>query len=246
MKRERAVILARGLGTRMRQATDGDLAPESGAGRRDRRQGDDADRRPAARRGRAQFVSGSMSPAVPRLHPLGAGRRRLHRRLPGRRAGPRGDGAHYAGAGRPRRIRLAFAVQDEPIGTANAVAAAEAWTGDDPFLVINGDNYYAVRTLASLVGRAGAATALYRAETLVAQSNIPPDRIRAFALGVVEDGRLARIVEKPTPEQAAALGDTALVSMTCWRMPPAIHAACRARRRDRCAASSSWSTRSTR
>ncbi len=84
-----------------------------------------------------------------------------------------------------------------------------------------------MRTLASLVGRAGAATALYRAETLVAHSNIPPDRIRAFALGVVDDGRLARIVEKPTPEQAAALGDTALVSMTCWRMPPAIHAACR-------------------
>ena len=93
---------------------------------------------------------------------------------------------HYAGAGRPRRLSLAFAVQDEPIGTANAVAAAAAWTGDDPFLVINGDNYYAVRTLASLVGRAGAATALYRAETLVARSNIPPERIRAFALGVVE------------------------------------------------------------
>jgi glucose-1-phosphate thymidylyltransferase len=133
---------------------------------------------------------------------------------------------HYGGPGTPRRLRLAFAVQEEPIGTANAVAAAETWTGDDPFLVINGDNYYAVRTLASLVGRAGAATALYRAETLLARSNIPADRIRAFALGVVEDGRLARIVEKPTPEQAAALGD-ALVSMTCWRMPPAIHAACR-------------------
>jgi glucose-1-phosphate thymidylyltransferase len=104
---------------------------------------------------------------------------------------------HYAGAGRPRRLRLSFAVQEAPIGTANAVAAAETWTGDDPFLVINGDNYYAVRTLASLVGRAGAATALYPAETLLARSNIPADRIRAFALGVVEDGRLARIVEKP-------------------------------------------------
>jgi glucose-1-phosphate thymidylyltransferase len=134
---------------------------------------------------------------------------------------------HYTGAGRPRRIRLAFAVQDEPIGTANAVNAAEAWTGGDPFLVVNGDNYYAVPTLASLVGRPGAATALYRVETLVARSNVPIERIRAFALGVVEDGRLARVVEKPSPEEAAALGETALVSMTCWRMPPAIHAACR-------------------
>jgi glucose-1-phosphate thymidylyltransferase len=134
---------------------------------------------------------------------------------------------YYRGPGAPRRIALAFAVQDEPIGTANAVAAAEAWTGADPFLVINGDNYYAVRTLAALTGRAGAATALYRPETLVTRSNIPPDRIRAFALGVVEHGALARIVEKPTPEQATALGRDALVSMTCWRMPPAIHAACR-------------------
>jgi glucose-1-phosphate thymidylyltransferase len=120
-----------------------------------------------------------------------------------------------------------FAVQEEPIGTANAVAAAEAWTRDDHFLVINGDNYYAPRTLASLTGRGGAATALYPAATLVGKSNIPADRIRAFALGVVEDGALARIVEKPTPQEAAALGDSALVSMTCWRMPPAIHAACR-------------------
>jgi glucose-1-phosphate thymidylyltransferase len=134
---------------------------------------------------------------------------------------------HYSGAGRPRRLSLAFAVQDEPIGTADAVAAAAAWTGDDPFLVINGDNYYAVPTLASLVGRAGAATALYPVETLVARSNIPVKRIRAFALGVVEEGYLARIVEKPTPEQTAALGEAALVSMTCWRMPAAIHAACR-------------------
>jgi glucose-1-phosphate thymidylyltransferase len=123
-------------------------------------------------------------------------------------------------------VCLVVAPDHEAMARHNAVAAAETWTGDDPFLVINGDNYYAVRTLASLVGRAGAATALYRAETLLARSNIPADRIRAFALGVVEDGRLARIVEKPTPEQAAALGG-ALVSMTCWRMPPAIHAACR-------------------
>ena len=133
---------------------------------------------------------------------------------------------HYSGPGTPRRLRLAFAVQEAPIGTADAVAAAEPWTGDDPFLVINGDNYYAVPTLASLVGRPGAATALYRADTLLAKSNIPADRIRAFALGVVEDGRLTRVVEKPTPAQAAALGG-ALVSMTCWRMPPEIHAACR-------------------
>jgi glucose-1-phosphate thymidylyltransferase len=134
---------------------------------------------------------------------------------------------YYRGPGAPRRVRLDFAVQEAALGTADAVAAAAAWTGADPFLVINGDNYYAVRTLAALTGRAGAATVLFRADALVARSNIPPDRIRAFALGVVEHGALARIVEKPTPDEVAALGAPALVSMTCWRMPAAIHDACR-------------------
>jgi dTDP-glucose pyrophosphorylase len=219
--RERAVILARGLGTRMRQAAGEDLDP--------------------AQAQAAESGAKAMMPiAVP---PAGAGAAAVSRPFLDYILSALADAGYtdaclvvapdhesmaryYTGAGRPRRLRLAFAVQDEPIGTANAVAAAEAWTGDDPFLVINGDNYYAVRTLASLVGRGDAATALYRADTLLAKSNIPADRIRAFALGVIEDGRLARIVEKPTPEQAAALGD-AFVSMTCWRMPPAIHAACR-------------------
>jgi glucose-1-phosphate thymidylyltransferase len=209
--RERAVVLARGLGTRMRQATGGELdheqarAAEAGA----------KAMMPITGRPFLDYILSALADAgytdvclvVAPNHETIA--------------------HHYAGAGRPRRIRLDFAVQDQPIGTADAVAAAEAWTGDDPFLVINGDNYYAVRTLASLVGRRGAATALYRPDALLAKSNIPAERIRAFALGVVEEGRLARIVEKPTPEQAAALGDTALISMTCWRMPPAIHAACR-------------------
>ncbi len=226
MRRERAVILARGLGTRMRQATDGELdleqaqAADTGAKAMMPIAGPMRD--PAG-----AFVSGSVSRpfldySLSALADAGYTDVCLvvapdHEAI----------AEHYAGAGQPRRLSLAFAVQDEPIGTGNAVAAAEAWTGDDPFLVINGDNYYAVPTLASLVGRAGAATALYPAETLVARSHIPLERIRAFALGVVEDGHLARIVEKPTPEQTAALGDAALVSMTCWRMPPAIHAACR-------------------
>jgi len=228
VKRERAVVLARGLGTRMRQATEGaDLrdpiqmqAAETGAKAMMPIVG-------LLRDASGTIVSGSMSrPFLDYILSALADAGYTDVCLvvaPDHEAMAR----HYSGPGAPRRISLAFAVQDEPIGTANAVAAAEAWTGDDSFLVINGDNYYAVRTLASLVGRGDAATALYRADALVAQSNIPMDRIRAFALGVVEDGRLARIVEKPTPEQAAALGDRALVSMTCWRMPPAIHAACR-------------------
>jgi glucose-1-phosphate thymidylyltransferase len=220
--RERAVILARGLGTRMRQGTGGELAPAQAKAAES-----------GAKAMMPLIVPGTGGSAAAASRPFldyslsalaDAGYTDVCLVVaPNHEAMAR----YYTGPGTPRRLRLAFAVQEEPIGTANAVAAAEAWTGADPFLVVNGDNYYAVRTLASLVGRAGAATALYPPDTLLARSNIPADRIRAFALGVVEAGRLARIVEKPTPEQAAALGH-ALVSMTCWRMPPAIHAACRA------------------
>ncbi len=153
--RERAVILARGLGTRMRQATDVDLDPDQARAAETGAKAMMPITIPHAGGG-AGDQAGAISLAVPRLHPLRPRGRRLHRRVPGGRAHYDETMAHYyEGAGRPRRVRLAFAVQDEPIGTANAVAAAEAWTGDDPFLVINGDNYYAVRTLASLVGRGG-------------------------------------------------------------------------------------------
>ena len=214
MTRERAVILARGLGTRMRQASDSTLDPDQA--------------RAAAAGAKAMMPIGGASASRPFLDYILSALADAGYTDVCLVVAPDHDAMarYYRGEGAPHRIRLDFAVQDEPIGGANAVAAAEAWTGDDHFLVINGDNYYAVRTLASLVGRAGAATALFRAETLLARSNIPRERIQAFALGVIEDGRLARIVEKPTPEQAAALGD-AFVSMTCWRMPPEIHAACR-------------------
>jgi glucose-1-phosphate thymidylyltransferase len=216
VKRERAVILARGLGTRMREAAGGDLGPDQARAAA----GGAKAMMPLAVAGAASarpFLDYSLSALAD------AGYTDVCLVV-----APDHDAiaAYYRGPGAPRRIRLDFAVQEAPIGTANAVAAAAGWTGADPFLVINGDNYYAVRTLASLAGRSGAAAALYRADALVAQSNIPAERIQAFALCEVVDGRLTRIVEKPTPAQAAALPG-ALVSMTCWRMPPAIHAACR-------------------
>jgi glucose-1-phosphate thymidylyltransferase len=219
MTGERAVILARGLGTRMRQAADGDLAPDqaSAAASGAKAMMPLAVEAPGGGRTARPFLDYILSA----LADAGYTDACLvvapdHRAM----------ADYYAGPGRPRRIQVAFAVQEAPIGTADAVHAARAWTGHDPFLVINGDNYYAVRTLRSLAGRPGAATALFRTEELVARSNIPRERIQAFALCVVEEGRLIRIVEKPTPAQAASLPD-ALVSMTCWRMPPAIHDACR-------------------
>jgi dTDP-glucose pyrophosphorylase len=132
---------------------------------------------------------------------------------------------YYTRERRPSRIEVSFATQLEPLGTANAVLAAEDFAGSDEFLVLNSDNYYPADVLQSLqrLGRPGAV--LFEAASLVSHSNIPQDRIRAFAYCVVDvEGFLADIVEKPAVEH---FDGTKLVSMNCWRFGPGIFAACR-------------------
>ncbi|MFV0407057.1 MAG: nucleotidyltransferase family protein [Propioniciclava sp.] len=120
------------------------------------------------------------------------------------------------------RVRIRFAVQEQPLGTANAVQAAATVVGDDRFLVINSDNFYPAEALRQLHHARGAATLGFEAATLVAQSNIPAERVDSYALLTTdEDGFLSGIVEKPTPAQRAALGARARVSMNAWLLTPA-------------------------
>ena len=117
---------------------------------------------------------------------------------------------HYAGPGAPRRLRLAFAVQDEPHRHRERRRRRRR---RGPATTRSSSSTATTTMLCGPWRRSSAAPAppprSIRRETLVARSNIPAERIRAFALGVVDDGRLARIVEKPTPAQAAALGGRA-------------------------------------
>jgi len=48
---------------------------------------------------------------------------------------------YYTRTAPPRRLRVVFAIQEEPRGTADAVLAAEEFTAGEEFLVINSDNY---------------------------------------------------------------------------------------------------------
>src|SRR5699024_11832309 len=62
---------------------------------------------------------------------------------------------------------------------------------------------------------------------LVERSNIPADRIRAFALVATDStGHLTDIVEKPDEATLSAYGEEAPVSMNAWLLPPAIFDAC--------------------
>ena len=50
----------------------------------------------------------------------------------------------------PKRVRLEFAEQASPRGTADAVYAARQFAGDDGFVVVNGDNLYPVAACRAL------------------------------------------------------------------------------------------------
>ncbi len=128
----------------------------------------------------------------------------------------------------PRRLRMAFAIQEEPRGTADAVLAAEQFTAGEDFLAINSDNYYPVSALVALADLSEPGIVLFERDALIAASNIPAERIASFAVCVVgEDGYLEAIVEKPDERTLADLGPDPPVSMNCWRFSSGIFAACR-------------------
>jgi glucose-1-phosphate thymidylyltransferase len=135
---------------------------------------------------------------------------------------------HYTKTRRPERVRVQFAVQARARGTADAVLAAERFAGRDPFLVLNADNYYPVDVYRALGALDGPGLAAFRRDALVRLGTIDPERVRSFALlRLTPAGDLEDIVEKPDEGTLAAAGESAYVSMNCWRFGPSIFEACR-------------------
>lgn len=135
---------------------------------------------------------------------------------------------YYEGPGRPGRLRITYAVQEIADGTARAVQAAQEFAGGDPFLALNSDNLYPVPVLRSLVALDGPGLPAFERESLVRDSGFPPDRVTGFAAVEVDaEGCLTRIVEKPGREYYDAAGPGVLVSMNLWRFDERIFDACR-------------------
>ena len=213
MRTTQALVLARGLGTRMRAAdpqakltTEQQHAAEAGM----------KAMMPIGGRPFLDYVLNAIADAG--IRRVGLVVAPVHHAL-----------AHnYEIETPPTRIEIDFVVQLEPRGTADAVLAAERWTGGEPFLVMNGDNLYPAVVLRDLAALEEPGLPGYRRGDLVASSNIPDERIASFALiEQDEDGYLARIVEKPTAERFAPAGENALVSMNVWRFDERIFQACR-------------------
>ncbi|MEX0886824.1 MAG: sugar phosphate nucleotidyltransferase [Phycisphaeraceae bacterium] len=210
----KAVILARGLGKRMREAGD----PAAG-GTTD---------------AQAQVASQGVKAMIPIDRPFldyvltnlaDAGYRSVCLVI-----GPEHDQIrdYYTRQVAPERVTIDFAIQAQPRGTADAVAAAEAFAGRDAVLVINSDNYYPLEAFERVGELAGSGLAAFNLRAMAEASNIEPERLSKFGLVELDEhSRLRRVIEKPDDATRAALGDAACVSMNCWRFTPAVFEACR-------------------
>jgi glucose-1-phosphate thymidylyltransferase len=240
MTTARAIVLARGLGTRMR-ATDPSamLTP-------DQQRAADAGLKamiPLNGRPFLDYILSSLADAgVQRVALIVAPDHAALR--------------DYYSVSPPERVRLDYVVQERPLGTANAVLAAESWVTGEPFLAMNADNLYPAPALLELAALSEPALPAFDRDDLVQSSNIPAERIRSFAfLDIDESGHLVGIVEKPSKERPPnqpppmlrrsagalrakaesashkehkeAMESGSCISMNCWRFDARIFQACR-------------------
>lgn len=230
MSTRRAVVLARGLGTRMRVADpQAHLSPEQ------QRAADAGSKAmmPIGGRPFLDYVLSAIADAGIRY--VGLVVAPTHDAL-ARHYELRALARHYEGVAlarhdelaRPSRLEIGFVVQRDALGTADAVLAAEHWTGGEPFLVLNGDNLYPADVLRDLAALDEPGLPGFVRGDLVASGNIPDQRVDAFAL-IERDARgyLTGIIEKPPAGAFARAGAGALVSMNCWRFDQRIFQACR-------------------
>jgi glucose-1-phosphate thymidylyltransferase len=128
----------------------------------------------------------------------------------------------------PRRLAVTAVVQPEPLGTADALLAAERWCGRDPFLVLNADNLYPAEALTALVRLGEPGLIAFDPRALVAEGNIAPSRMAAYAVVRLRaDDSLERLIEKPDADALRAAGPNPWVSMNLWRFDAGIFDACR-------------------
>jgi len=134
---------------------------------------------------------------------------------------------HYARIN-PKRIRVHFAIQSKPIGTADAVLTAQEFAGEENFVVLNGDNLYPLEVLAALQNLGQPGAVMFGEEDLVRSGNILAERIRSFAYGTVDGNNyLTDLIEKPDESRVSDLRAKSLISMNCWRFSAEIFRACR-------------------
>ena len=124
-------------------------------------------------------------------------------------------------------FKITFAVQTDPLGTADAVYAGRHWAGNDSFIVLNSDNYYTPSALRQLIQAPAPAMVAFDRDALIAKSNIPKERISKFAvIDLDQNGYVKRIIEKPENPDEYAHDGKLYVSMNCFLLTQEIFKAC--------------------
>jgi dTDP-glucose pyrophosphorylase len=209
MRTTRAIVLARGLGTRMRAAD-----PSARLSAEQQRAADAGLKAMIPLNGRPflDYILSALADAG--IRDAGLIVAPEHRAL-----------RHYYDTDSPpSRIRVDFIVQEHALGTANAVLSAETWADREPFLTMNADNLYPVDVLERLAELEEPGLPAFDRDDLIRSSNIPPERVGSFAfLAVNQAGYLTQIVEKP----ADGIPTGNQISMNCWRFDDRIFGACR-------------------
>ena len=119
--------------------------------------------------------------------------------------------------------KISFAIQNEPHGTADAVLAAEDFAGAELFLVVNSDNLYPVKSLAKIRNLNSPGLIAFAKQDLIKKSNISEEKINKFAvIKFDENDNLTEIIEKPEKVEREAF-----ISMNAWIFSPKIFSACR-------------------
>ena len=208
----KAVILARGLGTRMRKADD--TAPNL----------DSAQSRAAdlGMKGMIPIGRPFLDYVISALSDAGFTNVCLV-------IGPEHQSVrqYYSRECPPSRIAIEFAIQEKPLGTADAVLAAESFANGEPFVVLNSDNYYPAAALAQLRSTHAPAIAGFARSALMREGNVKADRVERFgALTIDDDGYLVRMVPRPGDSLPSYHGEI-YASMNCWHFDSQIFDACR-------------------
>ncbi len=208
----KAVILARGLGMRMRRPDD--------TARLDAEQERAADAGlkamiPAGARPFLDYVLSGLADAGFRDICMVIGPEHVELR-------------EYYEQMRTDRLRFHFAIQQRPIGTADAMLVTQEFVGPDAFLVLNSDNYYPIEMYRQLRELGEPGVAGFERAALIRESNVPAERVLRYSiLEIDEAGYLKRILEKPDAATLATHGDHAFIGMNCWLFRPSIYRACR-------------------
>jgi glucose-1-phosphate thymidylyltransferase len=208
----KAVILARGLGRRMRAADPSVALPPEQAG--------------AAAFGAKAMIQFSSRPFLDYVLSglAGAGIQEVCLVIGPEHVEMRNYYEHL----RTEYLQIEFAIQREPLGTADALLCAEDFTAGEFFLSLNSDNLYPTHAYKALKDLNAPGLPAFELEALVRNSNIPRERFTNYAfLQVGADGFLNKIVEKPDAATFAAWATPIFLSANLWSFGPRVFEACR-------------------